>query len=104
MERTVASIVAYIVHLVQPESVMLFGSVNRGTYNSNSDIDLLVVAVPVDDRNRLVKQIRAYAAGLSVKVDILIRTPDEVRTAVSEPTSFINAVMKEGRVLYRLVQ
>ncbi len=88
-----------IVDAFRPKKVILFGSYAYGTPNFNSDIDLLVV-MPFEGRvhDQAVKIRRGLDA--SMPVDLLVRTPEQVRRRVEMNDFFMREIVEQGKVLY----
>jgi uncharacterized protein len=94
------SLVQRIVRALKPEQVILFGSYAYGSPSPDSDVDLLIVwdteARPVD----------RYVAVSSLLVprpfplDILVKTPEEIATALAQNDFFIHDIITSGKVLY----
>ena len=88
--------------LVRPDTVVLFGSVARGTaLEDASDIDLAVVW-PDDGesrRTRLVR-LRQSLGLLGVPLDIVSFTRDEWESQSANPISLAHTIRQEGKVLY----
>jgi predicted nucleotidyltransferase len=91
-----------IVRLYQPDKIVLFGSRARGEAGEDSDIDVLVIS----DRE---KHLPRYKRGLDVRLqladlktpkDILFYSREDIDRWESVPQSFVNRVLREGRVLY----
>lgn len=87
---------------IQPKSIILFGSVARGTDSLDSDIDLLVVwdelkDIPNIKRRIMLRQI----IGITERpLDILTCTSDELKIALRDEQSFTSHIIKEGEFLY----
>ena len=83
----------------QPTRIILFGSHARGTSNAESDVDILVV-MPFKGR----RSAKAVEILDRIKprfgVDLLVRTPEEVRRRLSWNDFFLREIMEKGRVLY----
>jgi len=78
--------------------LLLFGSQAKNKANEKSDIDLCVIAETTDKRNFLADM---YLCIESDKpFDILLYTPEEWESSVSDRTSFAHIINKEGVVLY----
>lgn len=88
-----------IVDAFRPQKVILFGSYAYGTPNFDSDIDLLVV-MPFEGRvhDQAVKIRRGLDA--SMPVDLLVRTPEQVRRRVEMNDFFMREIVEQGKVLY----
>ena len=77
VRHVIEAMVQDIVARVQPEKLILFGSYATGTYNDNSDVDLLIVketSLPVPKR---VLEIRKILSKYDIPKDILYKTPQE---------------------------
>jgi predicted nucleotidyltransferase len=95
-----ADIVARIVRLAKPETIILFGSAARGQMGPNSDVDLLVIKSGRFHRRRLAQQIYMGMEGADEAVDIIIVTPEDVQQYRDTPWLVIAPALKEGRVVY----
>ena len=92
---------SHIVDTFPVELVLLFGSRARGEETADSDWDFLVV-MPTDLRPAqrtlaVLRAVRALPSTHGVPIDILVRTPDEMRRGF--PLS--KEIMREAQVLYR---
>jgi predicted nucleotidyltransferase len=91
-----------IVTAFAPEAVILFGSRAYGQPEPDSDIDLLVVtdalkSRSVFERHRAVSDLfphRRFA------LDVIVRTPAELRQLVKRGPAFFNEIVTQGKVLY----
>ena len=83
----------------RPERVLLFGSYARGTATPDSDVDLLVV-LPFEGKPvRKSVEIRLKLRP-SFPVDLVVRTPENVRERVAMGDDFMRELLEEGKVLY----
>jgi len=85
---------------VDPDRIILFGSHARGEQSRESDYDILIVAPSQLPRWKRTVPIYRLLAGTGVPKDILWWTPEEVEEWRGVRSHFINAVLREGRVLY----
>ena len=83
----------------RPEKVILFGSHAYGTPSEDSDVDLLVI---MDHRSsgiaqalEIVRRVRSR-----IPVDLVVRTPQEMRKRLEWNDFFLKEVVKRGEVLY----
>jgi predicted nucleotidyltransferase len=88
-----------IVREFQPEKIILFGSHAYGKPDEDSDIDLLIV-LPFEGRHtdqgvKIRQQIKS-----SVPMDLLIRTPDEIRKSLKLGDIFIKDIIENGKIVY----
>ena len=86
---------------LNPEQIILFGSYAYGEPTEDSDIDLLVIVAQSDEpRYRRSRQAYKALRGIGISKDILVMTRAEVKRKVSIPSSLINQVLSQGKVLY----
>ena len=82
-----------------PDRVVLFGSYADGTATHDSDVDLLVV---MDHSGRDVEQ--AFTIRRAIKrsfpLDLVVRTPFEMRRRLAERDSFMTTISRTGKTLY----
>ena len=88
-----------LIEHLEPERILLFGSLTRELLHEWSDIDLVVVhqtKLPFYERTKqALKLIRPR-----VGVDLLIYTPEEFSRLSKERRFFRDEVMAKGTVLY----
>ena len=83
----------------KPAQIILFGSHARGEAKRDSDVDLLVV-MPYRGHS-VYKEIEIrLAIDRCFPVDVLVRSPAEIRRRIELEDWFIRDIMEEGRVLY----
>jgi predicted nucleotidyltransferase len=92
--------VRQILEVGQPQAIVLFGSSARGDAAGDSDFDLLVIEDTLLPPTQRALRYRLALHPRRLPVDLLVRTPAEVRDAVSEGRSFMSDVMRAGRVLH----
>lgn len=82
-----------------PECIILFGSYAYGTPTSDSDVDLLVVlpfeGKPVRKAIEILNRVNS-----TIPVDLLVRTPEQVRDRIANKDSFMCEIVEKGRKLY----
>jgi predicted nucleotidyltransferase len=78
--------------------MILFGSLARGDVGLASDIDLIIVK---ETKEPFLRRLEAIYQDIepNIAIDILVYTPEEF-SEMSQWSSFIKRVLKEGRVLY----
>jgi predicted nucleotidyltransferase len=95
----VAELSRRITERFAPERIVLFGSHARGRARRDSDVDLLVVM-----RFRGVSARKAAEILNAVEpgfpVDLLVRTPQEVRRRLAQNDPFFGEIARHGKVLY----
>jgi predicted nucleotidyltransferase len=81
-----------------PDKIILFGSYAYGTPHDDSDVDILVV---MPARNKLDQAVRiSLAIDPPFPLDIIVRTPKEMKWRLEERESFLTEVVTRGKVLY----
>jgi predicted nucleotidyltransferase len=89
-----------IVRELKPEKIVLFGSYAYGTPNPHSDVDLLVI---MNTKSSLKDRSWAVSRLLLPRpfpVDILVKTPKEVKKALDAGDFFLKEILERGKVLY----
>ena len=82
----------------QPEKVILFGFYAYGTPNADSDVDVLVV---MPARNQIDQAVRiSLAIDPPFSLDIVVRTPKNMKWRLEEVDSFLHEIVSKGKVLY----
>ncbi|MCK4258946.1 MAG: nucleotidyltransferase domain-containing protein [Halanaerobiales bacterium] len=87
---------------INPKSIILFGSIAKGTNNQYSDIDLLIIW---DENSKMTNiqrriKLRDIIGFLDYPLDILTCTTNEFRQALTDPNSFTTHIVKEGEIIY----
>jgi predicted nucleotidyltransferase len=82
----------------QPDKIILFGSYAYGTPNEDSDVDLLVI-MPARDIHAQSVRIR-YRLAAPFPMDLLVRTPKDIKSRLEDGELFMTGIMTRGKVLY----
>ena len=93
-------VVQRIKRACDPQRILLFGSHAYGKPMPDSDVDLLVV---MESNERPAARSTAIAKALldiPFPMDILVRTPDEIRHRLNIGDYFIREILERGEVLY----
>lgn len=94
------SIVQRIVAGVDPEKIILFGSYAYGQPTHDSDLDVFIIQ---ETNARPAERILAVSRCLRPRpfpMDILVRTPEEIRAALEQGDAFLTELLARGTVLY----
>lgn len=82
-----------------PEKVILFGSHAYGTPSRDSDVDLLVImehnGSGVAQALEIVQRLKSR-----IPIDLVVRTPQEMRQRLAWNDFFLKEVVGQGNVLY----
>ena len=83
----------------KPERIILFGSYAYGTPTADSDVDLLVV-MPFegDSVYKALDILKRIDPPFSI--DLLVRTPEQVRQRLAWNDFFLREIVERGRELY----
>jgi predicted nucleotidyltransferase len=82
----------------RPERIILFGSHAYGTPHADSDVDILVVMAAENQLDQAVKI--ELTCDPPFPLDVIVRTPKNVRWRLAEGDSFLREIMTKGKVLY----
>ena len=88
-----------IVERFKPQRVILFGSWAHGKPSGDSDVDLMVI---MDSPQGSLRQGAAISKSVDhiFPLDIVVKTPEEVRRRLDEGDPFLREVITRGKVLY----
>jgi predicted nucleotidyltransferase len=81
-----------------PEKIILFGSHAYGTPHPDSDVDILVIMAARNKHNQAYKIREAVSAPFPM--DLLVRTPEEMRWRLREGDVFHTEIVSKGKLLY----
>jgi len=88
-----------IVEKYQPQKIILFGSHAYGKPDHDSDVDFLVImAFKGKGQYKAVEILESISP--SIPIDLLVRTPSQVRTRISQNDFFMRKVLTKGKTLY----
>lgn len=88
-----------LVRRFRPGKVILFGSHAYGLPTEESDVDLMVIMPHRGSGARKATEIR-LACPRSFSLDLMVRTPAEVKQRIRQGDTFINEVTSKGIVLH----
>jgi len=80
--------------------IVLFGSYASGKPTADSDLDLLVI---IDTKEKGIKRYAMVSELLEprkVPMDIIVKTPEEIRKRLKMLCPFTENILKSGKVLY----
>jgi predicted nucleotidyltransferase len=98
--RSLPVAIQKLVQELNPEKIVLFGSYAYGNPNPDSDVDLLVIM-----KTKASPKDRSWAVSRLLlprpfPVDILVKTPREVKQGLETGDFFLKEVLTRGKVLY----
>ncbi len=97
--RSIVTLSQQIARRFKPERIILFGSYASGKPRQDSDVDLLVILSHTGSATRKALEILAEV-NPPIPVDLMVRTPDEIRRRLAWNDFFLREIMETGKVLY----
>ena len=96
------SLLERLKRLLNPERVYLFGSRARGSADSDSDYDVLVVGSH-SDKPRYQRNTEAYLAlcGIGAAKDVIVLTHKEFESSRRTAASLTSTILGEGILLHQ---
>ncbi|MFP4490898.1 MAG: nucleotidyltransferase domain-containing protein [Spirochaetaceae bacterium] len=90
------------------KEIILFGSINNGNFDEESDIDLLVIMdineIPktYEEKMKMKLELRKAIRTINRKVaiDLLVYTKKEFEIIKKEGNNFFQNIIKNGKILY----
>lgn len=98
-ENDIMKISDTIIRIVQPQKLLLFGSGARGTMNSESDLDFLVVIEHGSDEDVQVRR-ELYRQNVRIPLDIIYVTPEALSAKLSTNDPAFNELYYNAKVMY----
>jgi len=87
-----------VVERFHPDKIILFGSYAYGTPHADSDVDILVVMPARNKHSQAVRIRREIPAPFPL--DLLVRTPREMKWRLAEGDTFHSEIISRGKVLH----
>jgi predicted nucleotidyltransferase len=96
--RVIRRFARQVAERFDPEQIILFGSHAYGTPDEGSDVDILVV---MPARNELSQATRIrLAVERCFPMDLIVRTPENLRRRLEEGDWFLREIVSRGKVLF----
>ncbi len=100
VSETLPKAVRRIARELRPQKIILFGSYAYGNPTPDSDVDLLVVMNTRASRKERFLAVSRLLRPRPFAVDIIVKTPGEIKTAIMNGDFFIEEIYSQGKVLY----
>ncbi len=97
--ETLPPAVEKIVHELNPEKIILFGSYAYGNPTPDSDVDLLVVMETSSTQRERYRTVSLLLYPPQFPVDIIVKTPSEILQEF-KTNFFLREIVNKGKVLY----
>jgi predicted nucleotidyltransferase len=98
-EKSIYDFAGQVVRKFHPERIILYGSYIYGTPTEDSDIDLLIIlpfeGKPIKKASEILRKINPR-----IPVELLVRTPEQVKRRLSLNDFFFREIIEKGKVLY----
>ncbi len=98
--KEIQKFVTSIIKKIRPEKIILFGSYAYGKPNRDSDVDLFVVKASKKRSIETRIEIDQLLFDRELPLDVVVKTPSEVRKRLRLGDPFVREVMARGRVMY----
>jgi len=99
-ENLLQEITSRIVENFDPEKVILFGSQVSGAARADSDIDLLIIMESHLSALQRAVEVKRACRPRFVAMDVLVKTPEEMKARLQQGNLFLRQILEQGRVLY----
>lgn len=100
VDEKLREVVQRIVSVFDPERIILFGSYAYGQPTPDSDVDLLIVLESDQRPAARAASVTRSLRPIPFPMDILVRTPDEIRYRLEIGDYFIQEILTKGKVLH----
>ena len=102
LKKTIDEIRRIIINTYKPEKIILFGSIARGDFSEESDVDIVVVSDNEKDLPRVKRglNVRIILAKIELPIDILFFTHKEIKRWINIPQSFSATLAREEKTIY----
>lgn len=97
--RTISVFARRIAKQFNPQKIILFGSYAYGNPTEDSDVDMLVI-MPFKGKGAHKATEILLATDPRFPIDLLVRTPEQIRTRIKLGDFFIREITQKGKVLY----
>jgi len=99
-ENAIREVVERIRDGYAPERIVLFGSHVWGEPATHSDLDVLVIKETPQREAERIRDVSRLLQPRPLPLDILVKTPDEVRQRLDIGDPFMRRIIEHGRVAY----
>jgi predicted nucleotidyltransferase len=100
IEKKIDNIVTQIIKIASPEKIILFGSVARGEFNRESDLDFLIVVPDGVNRRKTAQLIYNRVDSAGVPFDVLVTTESKLEEHKDNIGLIYKTILAEGKTVY----
>jgi len=98
-QRTISSFARQVAKQFNPHKIILFGSYAYGKPTEDSDVDILVI-MPFQGKGAQKATEILLTIDPRFPIDLLVRTPEQIRIRIKLGDFFIREITQKGKVLY----
>jgi len=98
-QKTISAFARRIAQQFNPYKIILFGSYAYGKPTADSDVDMLVI-MPFEGKSAYKATEILLATDPRFPIDLLVRTPEQIKTRVELGDVFLREITNKGKVLY----
>jgi predicted nucleotidyltransferase len=99
-EALIDEITNQVVSIVHPLKIMMFGSRARGSSDTNSDLDLLVIMPDGINRRETARMIYRNLDSRNLPVDVIVATSEDLDKHGNNSGLIYKRILQEGKILY----
>jgi predicted nucleotidyltransferase len=100
IEAQLKEVTRRLIEAFNPYRIIVFGSHAYGQPTPDSDVDLLIIMDSAERPAARAAQVSRLLHPRPFPMDILVRTPAEIRYRLEIGDYFIREIMERGQVLY----
>jgi uncharacterized protein len=99
-QEQIETVTRKIVDGYKPKKIIIFGSYANGDPTEDSDLDLLIIKQTSTPFHQRAREVRKLLSDSLFSLDLLVYTPLEYDTYKDQRYSFLNKILREGRICY----
>jgi predicted nucleotidyltransferase len=100
--KTISAFALQIARKFKPQKIILFGSYAYGEPKQESDVDMLVI-MPFEGKGSHKATEILIETDPRFPIDLLVRTPDQIKKRLELGDFFIREITQKGKVLYEAI-
>ena len=101
-QKAISAFALQIAKKFKPQKIILFGSYAYGKPKKESDVDMLVIMSFEGKGSRKASEI-LIETDPRFPIDLLVRTPDQIKKRLELGDFFIKEITQKGKVLYEAI-